>query len=101
MGLLRSALPGLAEAAPCFWGDRDRAVGLASRASSSSILPNRSLLVVPGAGHLAFEEMPEICNQAMRDWLLALRSPMRAIRCIRSARPSGRPRPHLRDQRAA
>ena len=31
---------------------------------------NSSLLVLPGVGHLAFEEMPEVCNQAMRDWLL-------------------------------
>jgi hypothetical protein len=27
-------------------------------------------MVLPGVGHIAFEEMPEICNQAMREWLL-------------------------------
>ena len=26
-------------------------------------------MVLPGVGHIAFEEMPEICNEAMRDWL--------------------------------
>jgi hypothetical protein len=27
-------------------------------------------MVLPGVGHIPFEEMPEICNQAMRDWLI-------------------------------
>ena len=35
------------------------------------MLPNSQLLVVPGAGHLAFEERPEVCNKAMREWLAA------------------------------
>jgi 4,5:9,10-diseco-3-hydroxy-5,9,17-trioxoandrosta-1(10),2-diene-4-oate hydrolase len=26
-------------------------------------------MVLQGVGHIAFEEMPEICNQAMREWL--------------------------------
>ena len=34
------------------------------------MLPQSSLLVLPGVGHIAFEEMPEVCNQAMRDWLI-------------------------------
>lgn len=33
------------------------------------MLPQSSLLVIPGAGHIAFEEMPDVCNQAMSDWL--------------------------------
>ena len=33
------------------------------------MLPQSSLIVIPGVGHIAFEEEPEICNQAMRDWL--------------------------------
>jgi 4,5:9,10-diseco-3-hydroxy-5,9,17-trioxoandrosta-1(10),2-diene-4-oate hydrolase len=71
MGLLRSALSGLA-AKPTLliWGDRDRAVGLASARELQRTLPQSSLLVLPGVGHIPFEEMPEICNQAMRDWLI-------------------------------
>ena len=71
MGLLRSALPGLA-AKPTLliWGDRDRAVGLDSARELQRTLTQSSLLVLPGVGHIAFEEMPEVCNQAMRDWLL-------------------------------
>jgi 4,5:9,10-diseco-3-hydroxy-5,9,17-trioxoandrosta-1(10),2-diene-4-oate hydrolase len=34
-------------------------------------LRDSRLLVLPGVGHIPFEEMPDICNQAMRDWLLA------------------------------
>jgi 4,5:9,10-diseco-3-hydroxy-5,9,17-trioxoandrosta-1(10),2-diene-4-oate hydrolase len=71
MGLLRSALAGLA-AKPVLliWGDRDRAVGLPSGHELQKLLPQSRLMVLPGVGHIAFEEMPEICNQAMREWLL-------------------------------
>jgi 4,5:9,10-diseco-3-hydroxy-5,9,17-trioxoandrosta-1(10),2-diene-4-oate hydrolase len=70
MGLLRSALTRLA-AKPTLliWGDRDRAVGLNSARELQRTLPQSQLLVLPGVGHIAFEEMPEVCNQAMHDWL--------------------------------
>ena len=70
MRLLRDALAGLA-AKPTLliWGDRDRAVGLNSARELQRTLPQSSLLVLPGVGHIPFEEMPEICNQAMHDWL--------------------------------
>lgn len=71
MGLLRSVLPDLtAKPTLLIWGDRDRAVGLPSGRELQRTLPKSSLLVIPGAGHIAFEEMPDICNRAMRDWLL-------------------------------
>jgi 4,5:9,10-diseco-3-hydroxy-5,9,17-trioxoandrosta-1(10),2-diene-4-oate hydrolase len=71
MSLLRSALAGLAEKPTLLiWGDRDRAVGLKSARELQRTLPKSSLLVLPGVGHIAFEEMPDVCNQAMRDWLL-------------------------------
>jgi 4,5:9,10-diseco-3-hydroxy-5,9,17-trioxoandrosta-1(10),2-diene-4-oate hydrolase len=70
MGLLRSALPDLA-AKPTLliWGDRDRAVGLNSARELQQILRQSSLLILPGVGHIPFEEIPDVCNQAMRDWL--------------------------------
>jgi len=70
-GLLRSALSGLvAKPTLLIWGDRDRAVGLKSARELQRTLPLSSLIVLPGVGHIAFEEMPDVCNQAMRDWLL-------------------------------
>jgi 4,5:9,10-diseco-3-hydroxy-5,9,17-trioxoandrosta-1(10),2-diene-4-oate hydrolase len=71
MGLLRSALTGLpAKPTLLIWGDRDRAVGLNSGRELQRTLPQSRLMVLPGVGHIAFEEMPDICNQAMRDWLI-------------------------------
>ncbi len=71
MGLLRSALTGLVpKPTLLIWGDRDRAVGLDSARELQRTLPQSSLIVLPGVGHIAFEEMPDVCNQAMRDWLI-------------------------------
>ncbi len=73
MADLRAALADLvAKPTLLIWGDRDRAVGLPSGHELQRILPESTLLVVPGAGHIAFEEMPEVCNQAMSDWLQGL-----------------------------
>ncbi len=80
MGLLRSALPGLTtKPTLLIWGDRDRAVGLPSGRELQRTLPQSSLIVIPGAGHIAFEEMPDICNKTMRDWL---QSPIPAQRSV-------------------
>ena len=71
MSLLRSMLSKLnGKPTLLIWGDRDRAVGLSSGRQLERMLPQSSLVVIHGAGHIAFEEMPEICNQTMRDWLL-------------------------------
>jgi 4,5:9,10-diseco-3-hydroxy-5,9,17-trioxoandrosta-1(10),2-diene-4-oate hydrolase len=51
------------------WGDRDRAVGLPSARQLQQALPQSHLIVLPGVGHIAFEEQPDLCNQAMLDWL--------------------------------
>lgn len=70
MGVLRSRLADLAgKPMLLIWGDRDRAVGLASGRYLQSILPQSRLMVLPGVGHIPFEEQPDICNKAMRDWL--------------------------------
>ena len=68
---LRLAMARLAEKPTLLiWGDRDRAVNLSSARQLRDTLTQSELLILPGAGHLAFEEMPEMCNLAMRDWLL-------------------------------
>ncbi len=51
------------------WGDRDRAVGISSAGHLQAALQCSRLVVVEGAGHIAFEEMPDECNQAMHRWL--------------------------------
>jgi pimeloyl-ACP methyl ester carboxylesterase len=80
MAHLRSALPKLASRSMLLvWGDRDRAVGLDSARELERVLPHSHLVVVRGAGHLAFEEMPEICNHAMREWLAYAEQPSQAV----------------------
>jgi 4,5:9,10-diseco-3-hydroxy-5,9,17-trioxoandrosta-1(10),2-diene-4-oate hydrolase len=80
MGLLRSALPGItAKPTLLIWGDRDRAVGLTSGRELQRTLTQSSLIVIPGAGHIVFEEMPDVCNDAMRDWLLNLTPAARSV----------------------
>ena len=70
MGLLREALPEVAgKPTLLIWGDRDRAVGLSSGVELQRILSRASLMVIPGAGHIAFEEMPDVCNRAIQDWI--------------------------------
>lgn len=70
MALLRSALGRLAtRPVLLIWGDRDRAVGLSSAHQLRESMPQSELLVLPGVGHIAFEEMPDTCNRAMREWL--------------------------------
>jgi len=70
MGTLRSALAGLAEKPTLLiWGDRDHAVGLGSAHLLQQILVRSKLMVIPGVGHIPFAEMPDECNQAMREWL--------------------------------
>jgi pimeloyl-ACP methyl ester carboxylesterase len=70
MAHLRGVLTQLAEKPTLMiWGDRDRAVGLASARQLERALKRSNLLVLPGVGHIAFEEMPDVCNRAMSDWL--------------------------------
>jgi 4,5:9,10-diseco-3-hydroxy-5,9,17-trioxoandrosta-1(10),2-diene-4-oate hydrolase len=70
MRVLRSALGKLAGKPVLFiWGDRDRAVLLPSGRLLHRMMPKSKLVVIRGAGHLSFEELPDPCNQAMGEWL--------------------------------
>ena len=51
------------------WGERDGAVGVKSGRRLAEALGAR-LLVIPGVGHLPFAEQPEVCNRALRKWLV-------------------------------
>lgn len=53
------------------WGDRDRAVSVASGARLQHEFRAAELVVIPGGGHVVFEEMPDESNRIMLDWLRA------------------------------
>lgn len=57
------------------WGDRDRAVSLRSARRLQRELGRAELVVLPGAGHVPFEEMPADCNRLMLRWLERLELP--------------------------
>ena len=54
------------------WGDCDRTVGLSSARLLRRVLKHSRLVVLPGVGHIPFEEMPEECNRTMASWLMEL-----------------------------
>jgi pimeloyl-ACP methyl ester carboxylesterase len=94
MARLRAALPQLADKpALLVWGDRDRAVGLSSAPQLRQILTQAELIVIPGVGHIAFEEMPEVCNRTIRDWLTSSRQPKPnfALRYPSDPKPANEP----------
>jgi len=69
MSLLRGVLNQIAGLPTLLiWGDRDFAVGVSSGQLLAETLGAR-LLVIPGVGHLPFAETPEVCNQALWEWL--------------------------------
>ena len=51
------------------WGDRDRAVGLDSGYELQRRLGNADLRMLPGVGHIPFEEAPEAVNPIVAEWL--------------------------------
>ncbi|MDE1175372.1 MAG: alpha/beta fold hydrolase [Edaphobacter sp.] len=70
MERLRTSLEQLADKPILLiWGDRDHTVGLRSARDLGRVFSRSSLVVIPGVGHIPFQEMPEICNRAMTDWL--------------------------------
>ena len=71
MAVLRTRLRDLAgHPVLLIWGDRDFAVGLPSGRRLAEKL-GASLMVLPGVGHIAFAEQPDVCNQAVGSWLQA------------------------------
>lgn len=51
------------------WGTQDRAVSMSSGLMLQSVLENSLLTLIPGAGHLPFEECPEEFSQAINRYL--------------------------------
>ena len=70
MAKLEAVLPSVAQApALLVGGYRDRAVDPASATPLMSILRRSELRVVPGCGHVPYEEMPEESDRILLDWL--------------------------------
>jgi len=98
MARLRSALPSIADKpALLIWGDQDRAVSIESARRLQRVLLHSSLIILPGVGHIPFEEMPTACNRAMLEFLrspseIVLSSvippPPRSTTQLRQPRPS-------------
>jgi pimeloyl-ACP methyl ester carboxylesterase len=69
MAALQEALGGLAGMPTLLiWGDKDRAVGVSSGQVLAQML-GAELIVLPGVGHIPFQEKPEVCNRAVGNWL--------------------------------
>ena len=70
MKKLEAVLPEVAKTPTLLvWGDRDRVVSLKS-ASRLQREIRAELVVIPGGGHLVFEEFPQKVNRIMTEWLL-------------------------------
>jgi len=102
MAALKAVLPRLAQVPTLLvWGDRDRAVSLASGIRLQGELPQSELVVLPGAGHVPFEEMPEAANRILHEWLVRRQAP--AARLAQSeclAEPAAHRRLHPVELRA-
>jgi pimeloyl-ACP methyl ester carboxylesterase len=55
------------------WGADDSWVPLSAGESLRDALPAATYVVLPGLGHVPFEEDPEAFTQAMQEWLAALK----------------------------
>lgn len=70
MGTLQAALPKISNLPTLLlWGSRDRVIPLSSASHLQRQFRHARLLVLEGAGHLPYEEMPEQFNRAVLDFL--------------------------------
>ena len=70
MKKLEAVLPEVAKTPTLLvWGDRDRVVSLKSAGRLQREI-GAELVVIPGGGHLVFEEFPQETNRIMTEWLL-------------------------------
>jgi pimeloyl-ACP methyl ester carboxylesterase len=89
MYALKAALPLIAGVPTLLvWGDRDRAVSLASGVKLHGELPQSELVVVSGAGHVPFEEMPEAVDCIMHEWLIRRQASAALAPHVAAAEPS-------------
>lgn len=68
---LRAALPQVAAPVLLVWGSRDRVVPAATAPALRAALPRAQVCLLPGLGHLPFEEDPDAFLAAVRPFLRA------------------------------
>jgi len=67
---LKSVVPMLANIPTLLlWGEKDRAVYVQSAEALRSFLKKSELVTFPGVGHLTYEEVPDLFNHALVDFL--------------------------------
>jgi pimeloyl-ACP methyl ester carboxylesterase len=66
---LRAAIPQIKARTLLVWGTRDGAVDVRSAESLLKALPGSKLEIIEGAGHLPFEETPEVFNRLVLEFL--------------------------------
>jgi pimeloyl-ACP methyl ester carboxylesterase len=66
---LRAAIPKINARSLLIWGTRDGAVDVNSAEPLRRALPHCELAIIPGAGHLAFEERPEEFNRLVLEFV--------------------------------
>ena len=72
---LRSVVPMLANIPTLLlWGEKDRAVYVQSAEALRSFLKKSELVTFPGVGHLTYEEVPDLFNHALVDFLTGTRT---------------------------
>jgi 4,5:9,10-diseco-3-hydroxy-5,9,17-trioxoandrosta-1(10),2-diene-4-oate hydrolase len=66
---LRPAIPRIKAPTLLIWGSRDGAVDPGSAKALEKALPQARTAVLPGVGHLPFEESPEVFNRLVLDFI--------------------------------
>ncbi len=66
---VESMIPGVKVPALIIWGGKDRLVPPSNAVRLAKDLKDSRLVIIPGAGHAAFDERPEIVIEAMKEFL--------------------------------
>ncbi|MGH9414700.1 MAG: alpha/beta fold hydrolase [Terriglobales bacterium] len=66
---LRAALPAMRNPTLLVWGDRDPVVPVTSAPALAAAIPNATLKIMAGVGHLPFMEDPEAFVELVRKWM--------------------------------
>ena len=69
MAALEKAIPRVKAPTLLIWGTRDGAVDLRSAEPLKQSLRHCRLEIIPGTGHLPFEECPEVFNRLVLDFI--------------------------------
>jgi pimeloyl-ACP methyl ester carboxylesterase len=67
----RDLLPRIAAPTLLIWGERDARSPLSVARQFEDAVPDARLVVIPGAGHVSNLEVPELFNDAVREFCRA------------------------------